>query len=220
MPHLVFTLTTFVFFISCGESATKKIEPELKKTELSLKETELNKKDSEKITTIEPKATDTKPLADSSPVRKFILIKKGKKVPGSINSNDISKLSEPLLAIAAFYSGLGGSNCNGKICELTSALGLGKQGSQKHKNIISKWLPNNTAAKQLLAQDCYQPPNGASSFSNYEYFALDKRGDTIYVNYNLIYWNRGSSQIIKGPDQYLISGDSLKTLRRNIWKGQ
>ncbi len=189
----------------------------VKEKELALKERELNMKDSERAVqkSAIPKKAD---ITSTTSTKKYILIRKDKVIPGNINSSDISKLSEPLLAVAAFYSGLGGTNCTGKECDLTTALGLGKQGSTAHKNIIAKWLPNDKVAKQLIAQDCYQRPSGASSFSDYEYLTLEQSGDTIVVNYSLMYWNTGNSKFFNGPDKYLIKGKTLSTLNRNIWK--
>ena len=218
MKLTLLILTMTIFFVSCGDTSTKTKELELKEKELALKERELNMKDSERIIknktpeNIQPKQV-TNVLTE-----KYVLIKKSKQIPGDINSSDISKLSEPLLAVAAFYSGLGGTNCTGEECDLTTALGLGKQGSTEHKRIISKWFPRDKAAQQLIAQDCYQRPSGASSFSDYEYLTLEQSGDSIIVKYSLMHWSRGNTEYIKGPDKYLISGNNLTTLKRNIWK--
>lgn len=218
MKFTLLILTMTIFFVSCGDTSTKTKELELKEKELALKERELNMKDSDRISknnTLEK--TQPKQTSNIATV-KYALIIKTKQIPGDINASDISKLTEPLLAVAAFYSGLGGTNCTGEECDLTTALGLGKQGSTEHKNIISKWLPRDKAAQQVVSQDCYQRPSGASSFSDYEYLTLEQTGDTIIVKYSLMYWNRGDTKDIKGPDKYLISGNSLTTLKRNIWK--
>lgn len=165
----------------------------------------------------------TKPTApENIPIKevneKFTLIKKSKQTPGDINKADIDKLSEPLKAIAALYSGLGGSNCSGENCELTTALGLGKQGSQAQKDLVKKWFSNNKAADQLITQEFYQSPNTASNFSDYEYLTFEQNGDTITVNYNLLIYNHGQSTSIKGPDKYIIKGNIIETINRNIWK--
>jgi hypothetical protein len=218
MKFTFLILTATIFLLSCGDTSTKSKELELKEKELALKERELNMKDSERISKINmPDNIKPKEVA-IIPTKKYVLVKKTNQIPGDINSPDISKLTEPLLAVAAFYSGLGGTNCTGEECDLTTALGLGKQGSIEHKRIISKWLPRDQAAKQLIEQDCYQRPSGASSFSDYEYLTIEQTGDTIVVKYNLMHWSRGDIVNIKGPDKYLISGNSLTTLKRNIWK--
>lgn len=207
-----------MFFVSCGDRSTKTKELELKEKELALKERELDIMDSERISKSNT-AENIQPKQDAKlATEKYVLIKKSKQIPGDIISSNISTLTEPLLAVAAFYSGLGGTNCTGETCDLTTALGLGKQGSAEHKNIISKWLPRDKAAQQVVAQDCYQRPSGASSFSDYEYLTLEQTGDTIVVKYDLMVWSRGNTENIKGPDKYLISGTSLTTLKRNIWK--
>src|SRR5689334_16197473 len=93
----------------------------------------------------------------------FILINKTNSIPGTVNQAAIAKLNEPLKAIAAYYSSMEGSNCNNDMCELTTALGLGKQGSDTHINLIKKWFHNDKTAKQLIAQRCYLGPNSAST---------------------------------------------------------
>jgi hypothetical protein len=153
---------------------------------------------------------------------KYVLIKATKEIPGDINQNIIDKLDEPLKAIAAYYSALGGSNCSqdtsyAETCDLTTALGLGNQGSEKHKALIQKWFPNDKAAKQLLAQDCYQRPGGASSFSDYVYLTLTRQGNTVIINYSLMLYERGKITYLKGPDKVLINGNQIKVLKRSIW---
>ena len=66
----------------------------------------------------------------------YRIVKKTNSIPGDINKDDIKKLTEPLRALAAFYSAMGGTMCNDDECELTTALGLGKQGSDAHKILI------------------------------------------------------------------------------------
>ena len=85
-------------------------------------------------------------------------------IPGKIDTATIKKLEEPLIALTAFYSAMGGTMCDGEHCKLTTALGLGKQGSDKHKNIIKKYFPEDKVAETLLKQDCYLRPSGASTF--------------------------------------------------------
>ncbi|MEP7164587.1 MAG: hypothetical protein ABI741_07830 [Ferruginibacter sp.] len=154
---------------------------------------------------------------------KYVLIKETKLVPGDINQAAIDKLDEPLKAIAAYYSALGGSNCKQdttyeETCELTMALGFGNQGSAQHKAIIQKWFPNDKAAKQILAQDCYQRPSGATSFSDYVYLSLSREGNEVTINYSLMVYQRGDISYIKGPDKVIINGKQVIVLKRSIWK--
>jgi hypothetical protein len=44
--------------------------------------------------------------------KKYIVIKATKEIPGDINQDVVDKLDEPLKAITAYYSALGGSNCS------------------------------------------------------------------------------------------------------------
>ncbi len=64
--------------------------------------------------------------------------------------------------MAALYSAMGGTNCIDQQCELTTALGLGSQGSEAQKALIQKYFPNDKAAMLVLGQECYLPPGQLS----------------------------------------------------------
>ena len=171
--------------------------------------------------TITPQEKDTVPAEEMKAQTKtetYQLITGSKSTPGSINTKDIEKLSEPLQAIAALYSGLGGSNCKGENCGLTTALGLGKQGSQQQKDLVKKWFGKDAAAEQLIAQNFYQGPNSSSNLSDFKYLNFEQKGDTVTVNYSLMTYSHGETTDIKGPDQFLIKEKTIETLHRNIWK--
>ncbi|WP_415326599.1 hypothetical protein [Chryseobacterium sp. MMS23-Vi53] len=175
--------------------------------------------DSTIITPPEKDVTPAEEIKEDAPkTEKYILIAESKDAPGTINEADIKKIPESLKAIAALYSGLGGSNCEGENCELTTALGLGKQGSQAQKDLVKKWFGKDKAAEQLIAQDFYQPPSSASSFSNFQYLNFEQNGDTVTVDYSLSVYNHGSTTDIKGPDKFIIKGNTIETINRNIWK--
>lgn len=187
-----------------------------------------NKLSEEKVSRNSDSTMITPPEKDNPPAEEikqavakteiYRLIVESKTTPGDINDTDVKELTEPLKAIAALYSGLGGSNCDGENCELTTALGLGKQGSQAQKDLVKKWFVSDKAAEQLIAQDFYQTPNSASSFSDFKYLNMERKGDTVTVNYDLMVYSRGETSSIKGPDQFVIKGNSIETLKRNIWK--
>lgn len=139
-------------------------------------------------------------------------------IPGKIETTTIEKLNEPLRALTAFYSAIGGSNCNGEFCDLTSALGLGKQGSDRHKNLIKKFFPKDKVAETVLKQDCYLRPSGAATFSDFEFLTIVDKGDTVVVDYNLIFYDRGEIESTKGPDLYLFKDNKFEKLKRNLWK--
>lgn len=172
-------------------------------------------------TLVTPPAKDYTPaeeIKETAKTENYILIAESKEAPGTINETTIQKLSEPLKAIAALYSGLGGSNCQGENCELTTALGLGKQGSQAQKDLVKKWFGKEKAADQLIAQDFFQPPNSASNFSDFQYLNFEQNADTVTVNYSLMTYSHGATTYIKGPDKYVIKGNTIETINRNIWK--
>ena len=147
----------------------------------------------------------------------YKIIVKTNSLPGDIDTNEIKKLNEPLKAVAAFYSSMGGTMCDGETCELTTALGLGKQGSDLQKNLIKSYFPDDKAAKTAIAQDCYLRPSGASTFSDFQYLTLVTRMDTVKVLYVLMRYDHGKSDWIKGPDIYLLQNNKFKTIKRKIW---
>jgi len=138
-------------------------------------------------------------------------------IPGEIDTLTIQKLNEPLKALTALYSAMGGTNCNEVTCDLTTALGLGKQGSDKHKKIILKYFPNDKVAKMVTDQDCYLRPSGASTFSDYEYLTITDLGDTVKVEYNLMLYDHGTINWTKGPDVYTFKDNKFLKVKRNLW---
>ena len=130
-------------------------------------------------------------------------------IPGQIDPTTIEKLNKPLKALTAFYSAMGGTMCTGEYCDLTTALGLGKQGSKRHKNLIKMYFPKDKVAEIVLKQDCYLRPSGASTFSDFEFHTIFDKGDTVMVDYNLMYYNSGEIMWTKGPDKYLFKNNKF-----------
>ncbi|MEP6467300.1 MAG: hypothetical protein ABJB05_13405 [Parafilimonas sp.] len=146
------------------------------------------------------------------------IIEKTNQIPGNINAAIVKQLPEPLKALTAFYAAMGGSNCYGDSCELTTALLLGKQGSDAQKSLITNYFPNDKVAQLVVSQDCYLPPSGASSFSDYQYLNLINLGDTVKVAYSLMLYNHGKTDFKKGPDIYLFHDNKFTKLKRHIWE--
>jgi hypothetical protein len=141
---------------------------------------------------------------------------------GKINKELLPTLPPALKALAAFYSAMGGTNCMDLNCELTNALGLGKQGSDEQKKIIEKYFPDDKAAKLVLGQDCYLPPSTSSSFSNFKSLAFVVSGENVWVNYQLAVYERGNIKIINGPDIYILRNQVFKNQKRVLyaWTGK
>lgn len=138
-------------------------------------------------------------------------------VPGRIDANAIQNLKEPYKGLLALYSAMGGTNCDGENCELTTALGLGKQGSDMHEALIKKYFATDKVAQAVLAQHCYLRPSGASTFTDYEHLFLSVIKDTVKVNYKLMYYDHGKSGYTKGSDVYVLKGYEFKMLKRKLW---
>lgn len=147
----------------------------------------------------------------------YKIIIKSNSIPGDINYKAIKKLSEPMKAMASFYSAMGGSYCTDSTCELTSALGLGRQGSDKQVDLIKKYFPNDKVAVLVVKQKCYLRPSGASRFSEYNYLTFSVSADTVKVYYTLTYYNREDFTLTKGPDIYIFEKDHFKKLKRKLW---
>ena len=148
----------------------------------------------------------------------YKIIIKSKTFPGEINIAIIKQLPEPVKALAAFYAAMGGTNCTGEECGLTTALDLGKQGSDEHKSLIRKYFPDDKVAEAVLTQNCYLRPSGASVFSDFEYLTFISDGDSVMVSYKLLNYNHGASSFTIGPDSYYYTDNTYKMVKRNLWK--
>ncbi len=144
------------------------------------------------------------------------------KETGKVNKTLAASLPTSLKALAAFYSAVGGTGCIELDCSLTTALGLGKQGSDTQKKLIQKYFPDDQVAKLVVSQDCYLPPSGSSSFSNFQTLAFIVTGDTVRVNYQLAVFDHGNTKIICGPDIYLYENQVYKNKKRVLyaWAGK
>jgi len=162
-------------------------------------------------------------------IKKYLIIKVVKKqIPGftnkinvaEINKKDVDKLNEPLKAIAAYYSSLAGSNCDGQNCELTSALGLGIQGSDKHLALLKKWFPNNQVAKSLITQDCFQSSNSSSHFTNYNSLIFEVNKDTVLIHFVIMKYDQGKTVLQKGNDKAIIKSNNTIILNSDLFNSK
>src|SRR5690606_2321098 len=117
----------------------------------------------------------------------------------------------------AFYSAMGGTDCQGEYCNLTSALKLGKQGSQEHQALIQGYFPGDKVAETVLEQNCYLRPSGSSSFTDYAYLTIRDYGDSLSVDYELFQYSQGKGERVKGPDVYKYQDRTFTNESRNIW---
>jgi len=139
------------------------------------------------------------------------------KKTGRVNKTVVAGLSPSLKALAAFYGAMGGTYCKDLQCELTTALGLGKQGSDAQKTMIQKYFPGDKAAKLVVGQDCYLPPSESSSFSNFAALSFTVLKDTIRVNYQLLVYDHGNTKTISGPDIYVFKSQVFKNKKRVLY---
>jgi hypothetical protein len=144
----------------------------------------------------------------------YILISKKTE---KLNPSVVAALPPYLKALAAFYSALGGTNCRDQECALTTALGLGKQGSDAQKSMIQKYFPDDKVARLVIGQDCYLPPNSSTSFSNFSSLNFVTNGADVRVNYVLDVFEQGNMKVINGPDIYLFKGQIFKNTKRVLY---
>lgn len=129
----------------------------------------------------------------------------------------VKKLPPSLRALAAFYSAMGGTDCIELTCQLTTALGLGKQGSAEQKMLIQKYFPGDKAAELVVGQECYLPPNGSSSFSSFQSLIFKVNGSDIIVNYRIAVYDHGNVKLIDGPDLYSFHSQTFKNKKRVLY---
>jgi hypothetical protein len=134
-----------------------------------------------------------------------------------INKAVVTSLPPYLKALAAFYSAMGGTNCLDLECDLTLALGLGKQGSDAQKKLIEKYFPDDKAAQLILGQDCYLPPGSSSSFSNFSALSFMVNGENVQVNYLLHVYDHGNMKVLQGPDIYIFKNEVFKNKKRVLY---
>jgi hypothetical protein len=134
-----------------------------------------------------------------------------------VNETLVAGLPGYLKGLAALYSAMGGSDCIELHCELTSALGLGKQGSDAQKNLIKKYFPDDKVAKLLIGQDCYLSPSTSSSFSNFQFLSFTIFKDSIQVNYQLAVLDHGNVKNINGPDIYIFKNQVFINKKRVLY---
>jgi hypothetical protein len=153
-------------------------------------------------------------VENSKAQKTYILISKKTE---KLNKAVVTALPPYLKALAAFYSALGGTNCMDQECALTTALGLGKQGSDSQKSIIQKYFPDDKIARLVIGQDCYLPPNSSTSFSNFSSLNFVTIGEDVRVNYVLNVFENGNMKVINGPDIYLYKGQVFKNTKRVLY---
>jgi hypothetical protein len=139
------------------------------------------------------------------------------KQSGKVNINLAARLPIHIKAIAALYSAMGGTECLEQECVLTTALGLGNQGSEAQKDLIKKYFPGDKVASLVLGQDCYLPPGSSTSFSNFLSLSITIHGNIATVNYRLAVYDHGNMKIIQGPDTYTYNINIYKNTKRVIY---
>jgi hypothetical protein len=136
---------------------------------------------------------------------------------GNVNMTTIKKLPPQLHALAAYYSAIGGTKCTEHTCLLTTALGLGDQGSKQQIDLIQKYFPEDKVAKMLCSQNCYQPPDSSATYSNFNYLNFVIEGEIVQVNYQLTVYEKGHVQIYKGPDLYTFKNHVFREKKRVLY---
>ncbi len=138
------------------------------------------------------------------------------------NQKDIDRLSEQLKALATYYCGVAGSECdvidtNGtETCELTTALGLKSQCSDKYVSVLKKWFHNDPVVNKMIDQNCFLSISGSNYFSFYEYLNFKQSHDTVRVQYEVGYYSRGSSKTEKFTDIAVLGKNQIRFIKRKL----
>jgi hypothetical protein len=139
------------------------------------------------------------------------------KKTAQVNPAVINQLPPNLKALAAYYSAIGGTQCRQQACRLTTALGLGNQGSPQQITLIQKYFPDDKVAKMICGQNCYLPPDSSAAYSNFVYLTFVISGENIKVNYQLAVYDRGHTKMISGPDTYTFQNQVFKEKKRVLY---
>jgi hypothetical protein len=138
-----------------------------------------------------------------------------------VNQKDIDRLSVPLRAFAAYYSGFAASDCvlddsaQNIICNLTTALGLKYQGSDTQIAIISKWFPNDKSANEIVKYNCWVGyPGSTVRYNDYSYLKFTVMHDTVVAQYKFGLYSRGKPTRTH-KDVALVKGDSIYFLEHD-----
>jgi hypothetical protein len=138
---------------------------------------------------------------------------------GAVDYKNIDRLNEPLRALAAYYSCRIQSDCTFDstehiICELTTALGLGQQGSDKQIAVLRKWFPDDEDVRSIIGDNCWVGMPGSSNFLEYRSLIFEAYNDTVAVNYQYIHYSHGDVSTIVKKDIVRIKKDQIVFVKR------
>jgi len=136
-----------------------------------------------------------------------------------VNQKAVDKLNEPLRALAAYYTCWIQCNCefdSGEqiSCELTRALGLGDQGSEKQIAILQKWFPSDNQVQSAIDMHCWVGMPGSSNFLEYSNLTFLEKSDTVKVSYRYIRYDHGATSTIVKNDVAVVRKDRIVFLKR------
>lgn len=143
-----------------------------------------------------------------------------------IDSAYLATAPEDIKAIIAYYSARAGTDCwwendrpntdyTNLTCRLTSALGLGYQGSEVHMSLIKKWFKNESELLKEVVH-CYIVPFTATVQSSIDNITICIDKNLVTVEYTIWGMNtrEESSWEEKGVDVFEIKGDFIKVVSR------
>lgn len=141
-------------------------------------------------------------------------VREGKYFNRKVHKGTIAGLPEPLKAIVAYFGVLYSTNCVsdslGQRCELTEALGLGRQGSAKQTELLEKWFRNDTLVDKLKRDWNFRvAEQGSNSFEELLSLKLFVSNDTVRVKIHDLYWRTGTSKFSKYTVTAVIKENSI-----------
>lgn len=165
------------------------------------------------VSAISPGAAQSqKPIKNSYTI--ISRFREGKYYNRKVHKETIAGLPEPLKAIVAYYGVLYSTNCVsdslGQRCELTEALGPGRQGSAKQTELLQKWFRNDPLVDELKRDWNFRvAEQGSNSFEELLSLKLFVSNDTVRVKIHDLYWRTGTSKFSKYTVTALIKENSI-----------
>jgi hypothetical protein len=132
-----------------------------------------------------------------------------------INLALIDSLPDFLKAITTYYSCAFGTTCYYDTCQLTKALHLGKQGSEKQENILTSWFDKkDQRIHSLLFHNCYQAHYNSEKFTQIFRLTYKVYKNKISSHIWVMKYERGDITHYYKTDKFLVLNNKIQVKKR------
>jgi hypothetical protein len=140
------------------------------------------------------------------------------------NANDyaadkafIATTSEAEKAILAYYSASVNAGCDTEgNCKLTEALGLGKQGSQAHKDLLLKWFKKDKNVEEMTKKNCPITLQGDAKHKFLDNLQLRRNGNEIDVHFLYKFMTSDKEGMQEGEDSFEVDNGVIRPILHKI----